>query len=71
MLDPVTVGGVVVGDNQPNRKVITVENNPHSHAHSFISLLDTADDGLYWGQMSTHEPLLLWHSREGCLSSAC
>jgi len=33
-LDPVSVGGEVIADHQPNRQVNTVANDPNNHAHA-------------------------------------
>lgn len=33
-LDPVSIGGEIIADHQPNREVITVGNDPSHHAHA-------------------------------------
>ena len=50
-IDPVSVGGEVIGDNKKNRNVITVGNNQTSHAHSMTNFYDNKakrnQDGSY------------------------
>jgi esterase/lipase len=33
-LDPVSIGGEIIADHQPNREVVTVGNDPSQHAHA-------------------------------------
>jgi hypothetical protein len=50
-IDPVSVGGEVIGDNQKNRTVITVGNNQTDHAHALTNFYDNKakrnQDGSY------------------------
>ena len=39
-LDPVSIAGEVIGNNQPNREVVTVGNNNRDHAHALTNFFD-------------------------------
>lgn len=36
-LDPVSIGGEIIADHQPNRTVVTVNNDENSHAHAMTN----------------------------------
>jgi hypothetical protein len=50
-IDPVSIGGEVIGDNQKNRNVITAGNNQTDHAHALTNFYDNKakrnQDGSY------------------------
>jgi hypothetical protein len=67
-LDPVSIAGEVIGNNQPNREVVTVGNNSKDHAHALTSFFDNDatrnQDGSYNTKKERHHKTVERHQRD-------
>jgi hypothetical protein len=67
-LDPVSIAGEVIGNNQPNREVVTVGNNNRDHAHALTNFFDNDatrnQDGSYNTKRERHHETIQRHQRD-------